>query len=125
MFISIILFCITVPIGLLWGLIFRFTHISSYLFRVAITIDMLGNVLGAGFLDFLFLKKHPIYKFGKIDETISKVLGMNQWSNHLSTFGKCLVWILDKIEDDHCLKACNKFPLHKHPYPKKNKNNRF
>jgi hypothetical protein len=47
------------------------------------------------------------YKFGNIGETISSVLGKNQRDNTLSTIGKVLCYILDKLDKDHCIKSIN------------------
>ena len=46
-------------------------------------------------------------KFGDINETISSVLGKNQLIGTLTRFGKVIVWILDKIENNHALKSIN------------------
>jgi len=51
------------------------------------------------------------YRFGNINETISSVLGKNQLTGTLTSLGKALVWILDKIENDHSLKSIDKNPL--------------
>ena len=45
------------------------------------------------------------YKFGNSNETISSTLGKNERDNTLSQIGKALVWLLDKIDKDHCKKA--------------------
>jgi hypothetical protein len=47
------------------------------------------------------------YKFGNIGETISSVLGKNQRDNTLTTTGKALCFILDKLDKDHCKKSIN------------------
>ena len=47
------------------------------------------------------------YKFGKLNETISSALGKNQMNGTLTTCGKVLVWILDILEENHCLKSIN------------------
>jgi hypothetical protein len=51
------------------------------------------------------LRTESGYKFGNPDETISSALGKNQRDGTLACTGKALVYILDKIEKDHCLKA--------------------
>jgi hypothetical protein len=51
------------------------------------------------------LRTESGYKFGNPDETISSALGKNQRDRTLTCTGKALVYILDKIEKDHCLKA--------------------
>ena len=53
------------------------------------------------------LKKENGYKFGAEDETISSALGKNQRDNTLTKTGKKLVWILDKIDKNHCIKSIN------------------
>ena len=45
------------------------------------------------------------YRFGNINETKSSVLGKNQLTGTLTNSGKMLVWILDKIENNHALKS--------------------
>ena len=45
------------------------------------------------------------YAFGKIDETISSALGKNQRDNTLTKTGKILVWILDKLDENHSIKS--------------------
>jgi len=47
-------------------------------------------------------------KFGNINETISSVLGRNELKGTLTKSGKILVWILDKIDKDHCFKSIGK-----------------
>lgn len=45
------------------------------------------------------------YQFGNIEESISGVLGKNQRDNTLSNTGKCLAFILDKLDKNHCAKS--------------------
>lgn len=52
-----------------------------------------------------FLKIENGYSFGNIEETISSALGKNERDNTLSKCGIAVVWILDKIEKDHCQKS--------------------
>jgi len=42
------------------------------------------------------------YDFGQENETISSALGKNQRDNTLTKTGKNLVWLLDKIDKNHC-----------------------
>lgn len=101
--------------------------IIAYLLFLPITIFNALNVKKKGYLrdsavnldryanrEFRFsLNKYLIFekssdKFGNIEETISSVLGKNQLSNNLTRFGKVIVWILNKIEKNHCVKSINK-----------------
>jgi hypothetical protein len=45
------------------------------------------------------------YHFGNVNETISSALGKNERDGTLSTAGKCLVWVLDKLDKNHCQKS--------------------
>lgn len=45
------------------------------------------------------------YPFGNIEETLSSVLGKNQRDGTLTKVGLTLVFILDKIDSNHCLKS--------------------
>lgn len=51
------------------------------------------------------LRKENGYAFGKVGETISSALGKNQIKMTLTTTGKCLVWILDKLDTNHAIKS--------------------
>jgi hypothetical protein len=48
------------------------------------------------------------HRFGDIEETISSVLGKNQLTGTLTGLGKALVWILDKIDNNHAIKSIDK-----------------
>lgn len=101
--------------------------IIAYVLFLPITIFNALNVRKRGYLkdsavnldryanrEFRFsLNKYLIFdtspdRFGNIEETISSVLGKNQLSNNLTKFGKVIVWILNKIEKNHCIKSINK-----------------
>ena len=51
------------------------------------------------------LRKPYSYEFGKVGETISSVLGKLQRDNQLTITGKCLVFILDTLDKNHCFKS--------------------
>lgn len=53
------------------------------------------------------LKKENGYKFGNENETISSALGKNERDKTLTKTGKVLVWILDKIDNNHSIKSIN------------------
>lgn len=109
LFISIILFSLTIPIGLIYGFLFKlFTKsikgIGDFSLKIAIALDQLGNVLMQHLLNEVMILKGG-YKFGNRDETISSVLGKNIEMNTLSTLGKGLNSILDVIELGHSLNS--------------------
>lgn len=79
---------------------------KGYFKSSAITIDKLAN------REFRTLWNNTLkmengYLFGAENETISSALGKNQRDKTLTKTGKVLVWILDIIEDNHCLKSIN------------------
>jgi len=109
LFISIILFSLTIPIGLIYGFLYKlFTKsikgIGDFSLKIAIALDQLGNVLMQHLLNEIMILKGG-YKFGNRDETISSVLGKNIEMNTLSKLGKALNSILDTIDASHSLNS--------------------
>lgn len=79
----------------------------GYFKSSAVNIDKFGNrEFRALFNKVLILKDG--YKFGNINETISSVLGKNKLMYTLSNTGKVLVWILNSIDKNHCIKSIEK-----------------
>jgi hypothetical protein len=79
---------------------------KGYFRSSAITIDKLANREFRTLWN-KTLKKENGYKFGSENETISSALGKNQRDNTLTKTGEKLVWLLDKIEKNHCLISIN------------------
>jgi 8-oxo-dGTP diphosphatase len=96
---------IIIPIGFSYQIISSlFRAINEYLFKVAKSIDQLGNVVCRDLFNDTLIKKSG-YRFGNEDVTISHVLGKNEETKTLSIFGKGLAWILNTIDKDHNKKA--------------------
>lgn len=103
--VAIVLAIIILPIGFGYQIISSlFRAVNEYLFKVAKSIDQLGNVVCMDLFNDTLIKKGG-YRFGNEDVTISHVLGMNEKKNKLSTLGKVLAWILNTIDKDHNRKA--------------------
>ena len=104
----IIALCLSVvllPLGFAFQIVTAlFKAVDKYLFRIAKSIDQLGNVVCEHLLNVTMIKKNG-YKFGNEDVTISHVLGMNEKTNTLSGAGKLLAWLLNTIDKDHNQKA--------------------
>ena len=104
----IIALCLSVvllPVGFAFQIVTAlFKAVDKYLFRIAKSIDQLGNVVCEHLLNVTMIKKNG-YKFGFEDVTISHVLGMNEKTNTLSGAGKILAWLLNTIDKDHNQKA--------------------
>ncbi len=77
-----------------------------WFFRSAREIDVFANVVGCDLFNAIFIVDQG-YKFGNPKETISSVLGKNQRDKTLSLAGELLRWILDLIDDNHCIKSIN------------------
>lgn len=78
---------------------------KGYFKDTAINLDRFGNREFRFSLNkYLITEKSPD-RFGNIEETISSVLGKNELSDNLTTLGKLLCWVLDKIEKNHCIKS--------------------
>lgn len=78
---------------------------KGYFESSAINLDKFGN------REFRTLFNKTLatgHRFGDINETISSVLGKNQLTGTLTGLGKALVWVLDKIDKDHCFKSISK-----------------
>ena len=127
--VALALAVVLLPLGLLRTLIeiwFRFfvpgTNSASkkglwYLggiFRsVAIGIDQIGNSVCRDLFNRCLITSAG-YKFGKVQETISSVLGKNQETWTLTLVGRAVVGVLDWIDKDHCRESIITFTSLEH-----------
>jgi hypothetical protein len=89
--------CVLVKYGLKWS------TINDFFYETAVDIDRFGNRNFRTLLN-LILQKNG-YKFGDERETISSALGKNKRDNTLTQTGKILCFILDKLDENHCIKS--------------------
>ena len=104
--IAILLGTLLLPIGFLYALIrsaFKGRG-ENYLYKVALSIDQLGNTICADFFNLLLIKGTQNL-FGNEDETISSVLGKNQKTQTLTFLGKGICFILNSLDKNHVEKA--------------------
>jgi hypothetical protein len=113
-FIAIMLWIVLIPLGILYTLFYSIgngrkatTYVSKSFLIVAYGIDCIGNVVCRDLFNSLLIKDG--YQFGRWTETISSVLGKNERDNSLQLLWKTLVWILDKIDPNHCQKSIQEF----------------
>jgi len=113
---AIFLSLIIVPGGIIFGIIYGFyrKHVGHgfrnanlKFFKMAIGIDILGNVVCEEFLNATLILNIATHRFGAFGETISEVLGWNLLNGTLTKKGHWLARQLDKFEKNHCLKAIN------------------
>lgn len=86
--------------------------LTATLHSLALGLDQIGNAVCRDMFNRLLIEEDG-YKFGKVQETISSVLGKNQMLDTLSLWGWILVSILELFEEDHCLKSIVYFPNEK------------
>lgn len=86
--------------------------LTATLHSFALGLDQIGNAVCRDMFNRLLIEQDG-YKFGKVQETISSVLGKNQMLDTLSLWGRILVSILELFEGDHCLKSIVYFPSEK------------
>lgn len=79
----------------------------GYFMSSAINLDKFGNREFRTLLNKILILDNG-YQFGRIEETISGVLGKNQLKGTLTGLGKIIVWLLDKIDTNHSIKSIDK-----------------
>ena len=116
-----ILSVVLLPLGIIWTVgeilvrIFSSTQkksactkslwfLTATLHSLALGLDQIGNAVCRDLFNRLLIEEDG-YKFGKVQETISSVLGKNQMLDTLSLWGWILVSILELFEEDHCIKS--------------------
>ena len=127
--IASVLSVILLPLGIIWTVgeilvrIFSSTQkksactkslwfLTATLHSLALGLDQIGNAVCRDLFNRLLIEEDG-YKFGKVQETISSVLGKNQMLDTLSLWGWILVSILDLFERNHCIKSIIYFPNEK------------
>jgi len=78
--------------------------LTATLHSLALGLDQIGNAVCRDMFNRLLIEQDG-YKFGKVQETISSVLGKNQILDTLSLWGWILVSILELFEEEHCIKS--------------------
>lgn len=78
---------------------------NSYTRQLALTLDVLGNVLGGPVWNYLFIKdrKSQVVKFGSRYDTMSFVFAMNR--HNLSCLGRTIVKLLETLDPGHLNKS--------------------
>lgn len=111
---SNLLGCILLPFGILYGLFKSFyqRHFNTgmqradkKLYTMAASLDKYANVVCAEIFNDIFITSTSEHPFGKIEQTISAVLGHNLQAGTLTRAGRMLNDILDFIDPGHTLKA--------------------
>jgi hypothetical protein len=85
----------------------KFKTIDDYFFQTAVDIDKFAN------RNFRTLWNQTLqkngYQFGDERETVSSALGKNKRDNTLTQTGKILCDLLDRLDENHCIKSIKEF----------------
>jgi hypothetical protein len=81
----------------------KWSTINGFFRETAIDIDRFGNRNFRTLLNMTL--QNNGYQFGNINETISSALGKNKRDNTLTKVGLILCYILDSIDENHCIKS--------------------
>ena len=87
--------------------------LTATLHSLALGLDQIGNAVCRDMFNRLLIEK-DWYKFGKVQETISSVLGKNQETWTLTCLGSTVVWVLDHLDKDHCRESIITFTSLEH-----------
>lgn len=85
---------------------FTWKRLNGYFREEAVAIDRFGNSQYRSLFNAWFVAEKG-YEHGNINETISSVLGKNEYFGKLTKKGKVLVSILNFIDKNHCAKSIN------------------
>ncbi len=83
-------------------------YLSSIIRTIAIGLDQIGNSVCRDMLNRLLITS-GWYSFGKVQETISSVLGKNQETWTLTCLWAIIVKLLDALDKDHCKDSIQHF----------------
>jgi hypothetical protein len=72
---------------------------------LAKSIDKYGNVVCAELFNWTLITAQASVSFGRIEQTISAVLGHNEAAGTLTKTGKALVYVLDFFDPGHTQRA--------------------
>ena len=87
--------------------------LTATLHSLALWLDQIGNAVCRDMFNRLLIEEDG-YKFGKVQETISSVLGKNQETWTLTLVGRAVVGILDWLDKDHCRESIVTFTSLEH-----------
>ena len=127
--VALALALVLLPLGILWTLAeiwFRFFfprgnsaskkglwYLGGIFRSVAIGIDQIGNSVCRDLFNRCLITSAG-YKFGKVQETISSVLGKNQETWTLTCLGRAVVGVLDWLDTNHCRESIITFTSLEH-----------
>lgn len=82
-------------------------NLDQKFLTLAKSIDKYGNVVCAELFNYTLITKDAPVKFGRIEQTISAVIGHNELAGTLTRTGKALVYVLNWIDPNHTKDAAS------------------
>lgn len=88
-----------------WKRVSFFAYLAQSAQSLALSIDLMGNVVCRDLLELTMTRNYLNYPFGNYLETISRVLGINKHLGTLTRLGTGLAWLLNLIDPGHVERA--------------------
>lgn len=104
-YIALLLIGFVAPVALIWHVLRSFKTLKQYFFKIAVSLDQMGNVIASAMMNDVLIKQNSKHKFGNEDETISAVIGKNKITETLTIAGYFIYKTLNFIEKNHCENA--------------------
>lgn len=89
-----VLYVVIKPFSFIYTVVIKWKDASGYWYKSGLGVDRYINYDCYGLLNLLFLNKNSMYHFGNFDDTMSYVLGINQYNRQLTWFGWFMVYLL-------------------------------
>lgn len=102
LFLFLLAYVLFLPLSIINYLLVK--NKKGYFLSSAVNLDRFGNMELRTLWNKTLRKKNG-YLFGDFRETISSAIGKNKRDGTLSTAGKVLSFILDKLDKNHSLKS--------------------
>ena len=103
---------ILIPLGMLFSFTLAFLTVQwnpipklkAYVNALGVALSQLLNTTCSDLFNDILITGDG-FRFGNPDFTTSATLGMNQQDETLKPLGRTFVWVLDKVDKDHCINA--------------------
>ena len=103
---------ILIPLGMLFSFTRAFLTVQwnpipklkAYVNSLGVALSQLLNTTCSELFNDILITNQGFY-FGNPDFTTSATLGMNEREGELRPLGKAFVWVLNKVDKNHCIKA--------------------
>ncbi len=81
-----------------------FPKLKAYVNTLGVALSQLLNTTCSELFNDILITSQG-FEFGNPDFTTSATLGMNEREETLKPLGKAFVWVLNKVDENHCQKA--------------------